>query len=67
MADDRTILVCDPTYPRKKVWVTEAELPLINLIRQDKGIGPVMVLHQRPTALAASNLVHIHKRGEVKP
>jgi hypothetical protein len=39
-----TILVCDPIYRRKAVMLTEAELTLVNLIREDKGIGRVMVI-----------------------
>lgn len=38
------VLVCDPARPRRVVRVTEAELPLIQAIREEKGIGPVMIV-----------------------
>lgn len=39
------LLVWDPAKPRwKYVWVTPGELELINMIRIEKGIGPVLVL-----------------------
>ncbi len=39
-------LACDPVRERHKVWLTAAELKLVNLIRGDKGIGPVMIMER---------------------
>lgn len=43
MNQELTHLVSDPIKPRKRIWLTERELALVNAIRVDKGIGPVIV------------------------
>lgn len=40
----RLHLAEDIMRPRHTVWLTDGELRLVNLIRGDKGIGPVLVL-----------------------
>lgn len=44
--DDPVLHYCESlTGKGRRVWLTTAELQLVNQIRKDRGLGPVCVIH----------------------